>query len=42
MESLEGTICWIAGAKAGIRFCRPIHDAVFALLLARLDGTPGC
>jgi hypothetical protein len=42
MESLEGTICWIAGAKAGIRFCRPIHDAVFALMLARLDGRPGC
>lgn len=38
MESLEGTVCWIAGAKAGVRFARPIHDAVFALLLERLRG----
>lgn len=38
MESIEGSICWIAGAKAGVRFVRPIHDAVFASLLERLKG----
>jgi hypothetical protein len=36
MESLEGAICWVAGTSAGIRFARPIHDAVFSLLLDRL------
>jgi hypothetical protein len=38
MDSLEGTICWVAGSKAGVRFERPIHDAVFALLVERLNG----
>jgi hypothetical protein len=42
MDSLEGTICWVAGSKAGVRFARPIHDAVFALLLERLNGGPSC
>jgi len=42
MESLEGSICWVAGAKAGIRFARPIHDAVFSLLLERLHGPQSC
>jgi PilZ domain-containing protein len=41
MESLEGTICWVAGTKAGIRFVRPIYDAVFSLLVDRLNATPG-
>jgi PilZ domain-containing protein len=36
MESLEGTICWVAGSKAGIRFVRPIYSAVFSLLVERL------
>jgi len=40
MESLEGSICWIAGTKAGARFARPIHDAVFALLIERLHVAP--
>ena len=38
MESLEGAICWVAGTKAGVHFTRPIHDAVFTLLLERLNG----
>lgn len=38
MESLEGSICWVAGAHAGVRFARPIHEAVFPLLLERLNG----
>ena len=42
MESLEGTVCWVAGTKAGVRFVRPIHDAVFALLLERLNGWSFC
>lgn len=38
MESIEGSICWVVGTKAGVRFARPIHEAVFALLLERLNG----
>jgi len=36
MDSIGGSICWIAGTKVGIRFDRPIHDAVFTLLVQRL------
>ena len=37
MEAIEASVCWIAGAKVGIRFLRPIHPAVFELLLGRLQ-----
>jgi hypothetical protein len=36
MHSLEATICWIAGARTGMRFAQPIHPAVFDSLLARV------
>lgn len=36
LESLESVVCWIEGSFAGIRFVRPIHDAVFDLLIGRL------
>lgn len=38
MDSLEGSICWVAGSNAGVRFARPIHDAVFSLLIERVNG----
>jgi len=36
MEALEAKVRWIVGAKAGLRFARPIHGAVFDLLVAKL------
>jgi hypothetical protein len=36
MEALEAKVRWIVGAKAGLRFVRPLHAAVFDLLVAKL------
>lgn len=36
MEALEVKVRWIVGAKAGLKFVRPLHAAVFDLLLAKL------
>lgn len=36
LEVLEAEVCWVAGFTAGLRFERPIHAAVFDLLLDRL------
>jgi hypothetical protein len=36
LESLEAEVCWIEGPCAGLRFEKPIHPAVFDLLLSRL------
>jgi PilZ domain len=36
IEALEGHVCWVEGAEAGLKFARPIHSAVFGLLLKRL------
>ena len=36
MEALEAKVRWIVGAKAGLKFVRPIHAAVFDLLLVKL------
>ena len=33
LEALQAEICWIEGSHAGLRFDRPIHPAVFNLLL---------
>ncbi len=35
LEPIEGMVRWVAGAEAGIHFERPIHPAVFELLLRR-------
>ena len=40
MEALEANVRWIAGSSAGLRFARPLHAAVFDLLVARLRGNP--
>jgi hypothetical protein len=39
MEALEGLVCWTVGFNAGIEFERPIHPAVFDMLVKRI--TPG-
>jgi len=36
MEALEAKVRWIVGAKAGLKFARPLHAAVFDLLIAKL------
>ena len=38
LESLEAEVCWIDGTTAGLRFEKPIHPAVFDLLLQRLGA----
>lgn len=36
LESLEAMVCWIDGFAAGLEFQRPVHPAVFKVLLERL------
>ena len=36
LEVLDAEVCWIDGYVAGLRFERPMHPAVFDLLLQRL------
>lgn len=36
LQPLDGRVCWVDCGCAGIQFERPIHPAVFDLLLARL------
>ena len=34
LEALEGTIRWVAGHIGGVKFERPLHEAVFQRLAA--------
>ena len=36
LETLEATVCWVDAHSAGVEFVRPIHSAVFDLLVGRL------
>src|SRR4249919_3764536 len=36
MEALQANVRWIGGARAGFKFIRPIHPAVFDMLAARI------
>lgn len=36
MEALEADVRWIVGARAGLKFARPIHSAVFDLLVTKI------
>jgi len=38
LEVLDAEMCWVDGYTAGLKFERPMHPAVFDLLLARLRG----
>lgn len=40
LEALESEVCWVAEQCAGLRFEKPIHPAVFELLLGRIANTP--
>jgi hypothetical protein len=37
LEVLDAETCWVEGYVAGLRFEKPIHPAVFDLLLHRLQ-----
>ena len=36
LEGLEATVCWVEGKCAGVEFLRPIHAAVFDMIVSRL------
>ena len=36
LEALEAEVCWVEKFRAGLSFLKPIHPAVFDLLLERL------
>ena len=36
LEALEASVCWVEDFSAGIEFARPIHSAVFEMLVSRL------
>lgn len=38
VDAIEAEVCWIQGHEAGLRFERPIHEGVFALMMRRLKG----
>jgi len=37
LEVLQAKVCWIEGFVVGLKFARPLHPAVFDLLVARLQ-----
>jgi PilZ domain len=39
LEVLESEVCWVDGFDVGLRFERPFHPAVFALVAERLKAT---
>jgi len=36
LQSLEAVVCWTRGFEVGLEFERPIHPAVFEMLVERL------
>lgn len=40
LQPIDARTCWIEGNQAGLAFERPIHPAVFDLLVARMQGEP--
>ena len=39
LEALEARVCWVEGVAAGVEFQKPVHPAVFGILLNRLAGS---
>lgn len=37
LEPLQASVCWIEDVFVGVEFTRPIHGAVFDLMLSRLS-----
>ena len=40
LEPLRGYVCWIGEREIGLEFDRPIHPAVFDLLVRRAQANP--
>lgn len=40
LDSIEATVCWVAGSTGGLQFQRPIHPAVFSALTRRIGRQP--
>ena len=38
LNAIEAMVCWTGGFDVGLEFERPIHPAVFDMLLTRLNG----
>ena len=38
LDAIEAIVCWLKGPDVGIEFARPIHPAVFDVLLKRFRG----
>ena len=36
LEPLQASVCWLEGLCVGVEFTRPIHSAVYRLLVDRL------
>lgn len=39
LEPLGATVCWVEDDAAGLSFRKPLHPAVFDLLVARLTAS---
>jgi hypothetical protein len=37
LETLEATVCWVQEAAMGVNFAKPMHPAVFDLLVERFN-----
>lgn len=40
LESIDAEICWAEGFQAGLKYVKPIHPAVFQLLVKRFGARP--
>ena len=40
LNAIEAMVCWTTGFNVGLEFERPIHQAVFEMLLVRLKNDP--
>ena len=36
LQALEAMVCWVRGLEVGLEFEKPIHPAVFDMLVSRL------
>jgi len=36
LDALEAIVCWVGGFEVGLEFQKPIHPAVFEMLVSRL------
>ena len=37
LDAIESSVCWLQGSDVGIEFVRPIHPAVFQVLVRNLN-----